>query len=34
MVTWPLRIVEKPQIRSQLRALTLCGIAEEPTWPS
>jgi hypothetical protein len=22
--------VEKPQMRSQLRALTLCGIAEEP----
>ena len=26
-------MVLKPQMRSQFRALTLWGIAEEPTWP-
>jgi hypothetical protein len=34
MVTYPERMVEKPQMRSQLRVFILCGIEDEPVCPS
>ena len=34
MVTWPRRIDWNPTTRSDDRAFILCGIADDPTWPS
>ena len=31
---WPRRTTARPLTRSQERVFILCGIAEEPTWPS
>src|SRR5699024_8661734 len=34
IVRYPRRITCRPPTRSHERAFILCGIAEEPTWPS
>ena len=34
MVTWPRNTVARPLMRSQERALVLCGMADDPTCPS
>ena len=34
MDSWPRSTTARPLTRSQERVFILCGIAEEPTWPS